>query len=540
MAMSRAASIFGAIAFATLLLLPSGGEAQSMGIVPGRDLPEWLETWSPLFPQGDLPRRLPSASVAMPLLLLPPPKVGLFWNGGNPAALPWEADDQRSDIVASRSVQSGSYRRPLDPASSALTQFNGTGWQTVPAGAVMGRAIFDRNVRNPSSVADVNEPYASTPFVVTDTSSAALRQTRARLEGAGGWRLGDWGLGLALGYDTRNTATISSPLVRRNRAVTAAGTVGIARTFSSDRVRIGVRGEWRGGEESLSLLEFAQQGFLYLLEGYREVPGRDFLGLYQRRMTEEMRSAGASVGGRAGAVKWVAYGDGARFRERLTSEERDDPASDLWATTGRSGGAAVQLPLFRGRTTLTVTGRLATLTGHAEQVLPSRAGYLAHERVGGLRAELRLAPTASGWTGVMSGSLLAEHRERNDSIAKASAVVDGTTPAVAVEVGRIFGDQLMIAGGYAIAGYSGSGTIPSASSSGALYKRVFAPELDIATSGARSQALSLAARWHPRTAAAFWLAGRYERLNADARAAPLVPSGSREATSVWLGVTLTP
>jgi hypothetical protein len=538
MAMSRLT--FVALFFFGLAASNESASSQSLGIVPGRDLPDWLETWSPLYRQGDFPRHLPSASVATPSLLLPVAKVGLFWDTRNPAALPWEVDDQRSDIAVAHASQEGPYRRPLDPAASSVTQFYGMGWQRVPTqGAVVGRATFDRNVQDPGSVSDVNEPYGSTPFVMTDTSTSALRQTRARLEGAGGWGVGQWGFGVALGYDTRNTATVASPFARRNRAVSSAGTVGIVRGFKDGKLKVGVRGTWSGGKETVNLFEFAQEGFLYLLEGYREVPGQDFIVTFQRQMTEETRSVGASVGGKTGTVKWVVFGDAAHFRQRLTSLQQDNPATDLWATTGGSGGLAFQFPLLRKRATLTFNGRVASLTGHAEQVLPPRTGFDAHERVLDLHTEFRLAPT-NDWTAAVNGSLLAEHRERNDSIAKASTIVDGITPAIAVEIGRVIVQRLMIIGGYAIAGYTASGTIPSASSRGALYKRVFAPELEMATSDSRSQAASFAVRWQPHNANAVWIAGRYERLDSQAQTATFAPIGGRNAKSIWLGVTLAP
>jgi hypothetical protein len=538
MAINRATVV--GLLFFVLMGSSERASSQSIGIVRGRDFPDWLETWSPLYPQGDLPRHLPSASTATLSLLLPVAKVGLFWNGGNPGALPWELDDRRSDIAATRASQDGALRRPLDPPGSALTQFYGMGWQRVPTlGAVVGRATFDRNVQDPGSVSEVNEPYGSTPFVLTDTSTSALRQTRARVEGAGGWAVGQWGFGLALGYDTRSTTTVASSFARRNRAVIPAGTLGVVRAFKEGRVQVGVRGTWRGGEETVNLFEFAQEGFLYLLEGYREVAGRDVARSFQQRITYEMRSGGMGVGGRAGTVNWVAFADGSHFRQRLTVQQQDDPATDLWATTGGSGGAAAQLPLFRKRAILTFNGRFATLTGHAEQVSPPTSGFDAHERVFDMRAEMRLLPS-SGWTGVVSGSFLVEHRERNDSIAKANTIVDGLTPAIALEVGRILGQRFLISGGYAIAAYTASGTIPSAASRGALYKRVFAPELALATSGARSQALTIAARWQPQSTAGLWVAGRYERLNSDGRDASLATGATREAKSVWLGVTLGP
>src|ERR1019366_6815630 len=206
-------------AFAAVLLAVafrhSTASGQSLGVSPGQDVPSWLQTWSPLTIQGDLPRTLPSASVAMPSLLMPAPKVGLFWSAANPAAIPWDVNDSLVDMTAAHSAQSGTYRRPLDPQGAQLSQLSGTGWQPVGTrGALVGRVIFDRNTNNGGTRSDVNDPYGSTPFVLTDTSTSAVRQSRARLEGAGGWRLGNWGIGTALGYDTQNSATVGAPFAR--------------------------------------------------------------------------------------------------------------------------------------------------------------------------------------------------------------------------------------------------------------------------------------------------------------------------------------
>ncbi len=514
---------------------------QSVGVTPGRDLPRWLDSWSPLSVEGDLPRRLPSASVAMPLLLLPFPKIGLFWSGGNPGAMRWEVDDQRNDISAVRAGQDGDYRRPLDPAAATVTRASGMGWQPLGArGAVIGRALFDRTIRDPSSASDMNESYSSSPFVVTDTSASALRTSRSRLEGAGGWRLGDWGLGVALGYDARTTATVASPFLRRNRAVSPAATVGMVRSFRQGSFKAGVRGSWRGGEETINLIEVAQEGIVFQLEGYREVPRQDIVGGYFRRVSRDTRSAGLSLGGTIGAASWVAYGDGMRLRDELTGQQQDDPVTELWATSGVNAGAALQWPFARRNASFTVQGRIATLDGHAEQVFPARRGLSTSERVVYGSAQFRLLPVSRRWTAVIDASILGEHRERNDSVAGASTTIDGITPGIAVEVGGSVTRALMVSGGYAIARYGGSGTIPAANSRGPLYRRVFAPELDMATAVSRSQAVSVAAQWQAGPATAVWLAGRLERLEPGSVDQSFAPGGDRMARSVVFGVTLAP
>ncbi|MDO8501901.1 MAG: hypothetical protein Q7S20_08650 [Gemmatimonadaceae bacterium] len=523
----------------TAALPVSVADAQSLSVASGRDLPQWLETWSPLTPQGDLPRKLPSASVALPSLLMPAPKVGLFWSAANPAALPWDVSDKRGDIAAARSTQDGTYRRPLDPAATRLTQISGMGWQPVEKrGALIGRTIFNRNIKNPGTRSDVNDPYGSSPFVVTDSSTSAVRQSRARLEGAGGWRLGNWGLGLSLGYDTRNTATISSPFARRNRTVQSGVGVGVVRSFNDDRLQAGLVGNWNGGKESISLFEYAQQGVLYALEGYREILPRETDLFYSRRMLDESRSGQVSLGGRSGAFRWVAYGGGGHFRQRLTSQNQDNPATDLWATTSGSGGIALQLPVIHGRALVTADAVLTSLTGHAEQVLPPRKGFDAEERSARAHGEIRIPPGASRWTGAFGLGVETEHRVRTDAIAKVSTTVDGVTPSALIELGRLLSPRMLVIGGYAIAGYSVNGSVPSPLSRGDIYKRFFAPELAIETSGSMSQAFSGAIRWQSSSAAAFWIAGRYEQLTPRGNGSGFRPTGDRSAGTAWAGVTL--
>jgi hypothetical protein len=512
--------------------------AQSLGLVAGRDYPEWLEAWSPLSPQGDLPRHLPSASPATPLLLLPEPRVGLFWSAGNPAGLAWDVTDSRGDAAAIYASQDGALKRPLDPASSSLTQFTGMGWQPLPArGAGIGRVTFSQDIRDPSSMSDVNEPYPSSPFVITDTTSSALRRTRARLEAAGGWRVGGWGFGVAAGHEALNTTTVAAPLARRNRSVNSAATIGISRSFAGGQAQIGAHAELGGGQETVALMEFAEEGAVAQLEGYREVPVFGFQVVYGRRVTTEKRTVGLNAAGNLARGKWVLFADGTHYRERPTSQQQDNPATDLWATTGGSGGAAIQFPLGGERALLTATGKFTKLSGDAEQVLPSLGGFHADERSIDATAELRMRPTRD-WTGVLSVSLLAEHRERNDSIAKATTSVDGMTPRVQVEVGRFISQRFLISGGYAIANYTANATIPSLSTRGPVYRQLIAPEVDIETTGSRAQSFSVVARYDAGHGPAVWIAGRGERLSSNAPAGTLVPFGDRTGKTIWLGVTL--
>lgn len=237
--------------------------------------------------------------------------------------------------------------------------------------------------------------------------------------------------------------------------------------------------------------------------------------------------------------KWVLFANGTHYRERPTSQQQDNAATDLWATTGGSGGAAIQFPLSGERALFTAMGKFTKLSGDAEQVLPPRSGFHANERSVDATAELRVRPTR-GWTGVLSVSLLAEHRERNDSIAKAETRIDGLTPGVQIEVGRFVSERFLISGGYAIAVYTASETIPSLSTRGPVYRQLIASELDFETTGSRAQSFSVVARYGAGHGAAVWIAGRGERLSSNAPVGTLVPSGDRTAKTIWLGVTFAP
>jgi hypothetical protein len=520
---------------------PSGAAAQSLGAVPGRDLPEWLTRWSPLNDVGSLPRQLPSPSPVMLRLLYPAEKIGPFWSGGNPGALAFDVEDSRNELSVARAGASGEYRRPLDPAASSVTRFSGMGWQPLGSrGAVAGGALFDHTIRDPSSMSDLNEPYSSSPLVATDTSVSALRTSRARLEGAGGWRLGGWGVGVALGYDTRTTATVAAPFVRRNRAVLPAATIGLVRNFRDGRFQAGLRAGWQGGEETLILATVGQTGQVFQLEGYRDVPGLHIgASPYFRRTSRETIVAGATMGGTVARGHWAAYADGTRLDERQTNQLSDNPPDDKWATTAAIFGGAMQFPFAQERAVLTVEARNSTVNGDAT-LIPNITGLTAAERETNASAELRLKTLSNTATALVRASILSEHRLRNDSVADVGTIIDGTTPAIALELGRKLSSRVMLVGGYAVARYAGTGTIPSAASRGPLFRKVFAPELDIATSVLIAQAVSSALRWNVGPETAIWVAGRFERLDSQSADRPFAPRGERVGGSISLGVVMSP
>ncbi|MHB1225765.1 MAG: DUF6850 family outer membrane beta-barrel protein, partial [Gemmatimonadaceae bacterium] len=456
----------GTIGVLVVLLAATPASARTQSVGGGGGLPDWVTAWSPATVAGSLPRRLPRAAPAVPTLLYPVEQVGLFWSGGNPGALAWEAVSGRNEISLSHASEDGDYRRPLDPASTAVTSATGLGWQPLGArGAGIGRVSIDRTTNDPGSRSDVMRPYGSSPLVMVDSSTSALRTTGARLEGAGGWRLGEWGVGLALGYDTRRTSTVQAGLVRHNRGVIPGARVGVARRFGGSGIHAGVHAGWQGGEESTDVIAVGAAGRVALLEGYREV---DWIFIGQPRYRRTSRSAvtgGAGIGGTLGGGRWVAYADGVTLTERLAVDRSDEPVEDRWATTGATVGAALQLPVLSRRATLTVQARRRTLVGDAT-LYGDRTGLATDETETSGSAELRYLAPSGAWGASVRASVLSEQRERADSVANMTSNTDGLTPTFHVELTRRLTERLTIIGGYGLAQYDGGGTIPSAEAAG--------------------------------------------------------------------------
>jgi hypothetical protein len=533
----RALSIVGQLALGT----GSEAAAQEFGRAPARELPQWLFAWSPLNDIGTLPRHLPAATQGGGSSLLhPPERVGAFWSGANPAALPWEVHDASSDLYAARAGQSGEYRRPLDHGSARVTRLGGFGWQPLGArGAVVGGVLFDRTVKDPGPISNISDPYSSTPLVLVDTTTPALRVNRARLEGAGGWQFGDWGVGAALGYDTRRTVTVAAPLVRLQRGVLPASSVGVVRDLADGRLQLGVRAGWQGGEETVSLAPVGATGEMWQLIGYAEVP-RIFVGpAVVRRISRRARSIGVGAAGSTASARWHVFAESERRHERESGAQSQDPPQDKWDTDGWTFGAAMQLPFLAERAMLTLSGRMRNVRGAAE-LHPARTGFASDETEASGRAEVRFGTASGAWSSVVRASVLRERRERKDSTADLRSETTGVTPGVAVEVGRRVVQPLTVIAGYALARYAGTGTIPLASAQGPIFQRVFAPELDIATSDILAHAFTGGLRWQTNGGNQLWLSATAEQLRPQSTDRFLAPSGRRNTHTVSMGVTLTP
>lgn len=534
--MSRAHAI--AALFATILGAGSLA-AQTSAFNPESARPSWLEAWSPLAPRADLPRRLPYVGGTPASLLLPAPRVGLFWTAGNPAGLRDELTDTRSDFAVAGGRQSGTFRRPLDPAENSLRQASGMGWTPVDQRlALLGRVVLDQERFDPGARADVVEAYPTSPFVTLDTSTTATRRTRARLEGAASLRLGAWGLGLSLGYETREHQTIEAGLVRRIRQTLPGATIGLTRTVGS--VRLGPYARWRNRAETIFVIERAAEGLVVQLEGLREVNPLEILSFYYRRIEEDIPSTGFSVAGPLGRASWTLYAERSWLRERLTRQEQNDPAEDTWDAGAWSAGGAFQRPVGR-RALLTLDARYAILRGEGDLALDTLGViFRAAERSLAGSAELRLSPDSLGWGLVLGAQVRYERRKRDDLSLPIGSKVTGLTTGVSVEVGRQVSPGVLITATVAYAGYSANSAFPSPFALGPVYRAYVLPEYDMASRTAHPWLGAVGVRWRVGPITSLWMRTIGERVSPTRQQGPTAfgPSGSRSVVGASIGVTL--
>ena len=523
------------------------GTAQSLGMAQGRDLPAWMTDWSPVDSHADLPRLLPSASDAIPLLLLPAPQVGLFWLAGNPGALPAEVGPAYTTFMAAKASQSGDYRRPLDPGGDALTQLSALSWTPIGRrAAAIGRIVVDQEPQDPGTYSDQAQPYTSNPFAVTDTAQSPMRQIRLRMEGAAASRVGAWGLGAALGYETRDNYTRHAAFTRLDRQVTSSGTLGVTRSFGDSGLVLGAHGRWSVGAETVNLSTHPARGYVYQLEGYADVPLQViymYPAFYYRRLESDEVSGGGGASGTLAGARWVVLAEAARYRQGQWSVTgTDNPPEDHWETHVWSVGGAVQRALG-SLWLVTLQAHYTALAGNGDLAADSGAVvFRARERALTASAELRLLPTADGWTGVAVLSLLSDRRQRTDSVAGIGTDIRTLTPGIAVEAGRTVLKRFFVSAAAAYAEYSPTSTIPEPLARGAGYQQMIAPEIEVEATEASVYALSLSLRWQVRDGMAVWATARSESLAPTAFGLQLAsgfrPNGTRTASDVVVGVSL--
>jgi len=540
-ALTRVAAlgVIGVLSYAVPLTSQTLGAPSAPG---GSEKPAWLMSWSPLGMSGDLPRELPGEGVSLPsLLTLPAPRVGSFWTAGNPASLPWDVGDSYAQIRLANRNQTGDYRRPLDGGNDRRLGATAFGWTDLGAnGAVIGRVVADHLNQDNGAHANVVLPHSSNPFVVLDTIGDALSGMVARAEGAGGWRLGNLGIGLGLGYDGREVRTVASPAPRQYRVSAAGATGGLNYALISDLIEIGLFGRWEQLVQTTYVTSRTADTRVYVLTGYFNPLPIDLNGgIYHRHFERKAKGLGASLAGRIGRVKWAAYAQRNDLRERQSVLLEDEPPTDEWDADGWTGGIAATAVLGDSLLLATLLGSYSSVNGQARRWDLDEVNFEAEESEWYVGGELRLLPYR-GWTGAMRLGTSRQSRNRWDFLARTGSNLNSWMPAVSMEVARSLPWGVSVSLGVGYTQHAPWGSVPTPSEMQPAYQNWIAPELSLYLNDASSVVGSITVLWSASTKLAIWARGSLASLsgNGGTPAPPMLPEGSRTRSSIEIGFTL--
>lgn len=478
--------------------------AQTLGLdVSARDLPPWMEMWSPLSPSpGSRMYSLPATGGAIPRLLLPSQRVGLLWTAGHAAALPMDVKDQRTDFAVTAGRREGEFRRPFDAPVSETVRLIALGWRPVSSrSAMVGRVAVTRESRKPSPWSTGTQEYDASPFGVADTSTAPLQRAHVQLDGAAGWRLGTWGVGLGAGYATRDQHSDFAAIARGGRDVSTALAGSVSRRVGG--LNAGIQIRWRADAATLSLVRRTpnSEPKVYELLGIRPVRANPVTPSYFRRSDATSPSFGvgiASAHRQDARFAWATSGEVGRRGERYRHQANPSAPIDRWNSRGASLNAAFQqrgLRVGRNDLLITATSRAEWLRGEAS--LATRPGidmYRASDRVIDGDLEVRLVPGKTGWGAAINFGVTNSRRVQTDSNTTLRSDIATVAPRIAAELGRSVTRRWYATAGIESALIRPSGTVPSFPSPTESNRLLTDPDLAIAASMARAAAVSVSIR----------------------------------------------
>lgn len=535
-----------AFASTALLLVPVLAAAQNRDAAgaPLRPMPgSWLHAWSPLVPIADLPAHGADAAALLPAAWFRDGRaratgVGAFWLSGSPAFLARELPGRWNDVRAEGSRLDGTLRRPLDAGRVGGTVVTGIAWQPVgDRAAAIGRVLLEREaLRGGGTYTSLSLPYSGSPLVPIDTTTPDLARNRAVLEGAMGWRLGAWGVGASVGYDTRAGNAELAGVPRSGRVATSAIALGGGRALGP--VRVAAHARLQGSAETLGLSQGSALPIIYQLEGYSEAEPRDPGGQgYRRRIERRAHAVGLSSAGAALGAAWVVFAERTRLREAQSSALVDDPPTDRWDADGWAWGAALGRAWRDSALRAAVHLRGTSAAGDARRFDLNDVIFRGDDSAIAASAELHVAPTRSAWSGAITAATRRESRLRRDGLARLSTNVTAWVPGGAVDVARTVGERMAVRAGYALATYAPVSAIPGGDSLGVVFQRWIAPAIEYESTPKLSQAVRIVTTW--RTApATLWVGAQYFVLSVTGSPTPTPfrPLGTRAGTRVTVGV----
>ena len=502
-------------------------------------VPPWMIAWSPFTLSADLPRTL-GPGLVIPSVLDPAPRLGLFWTRGNPGGLPFEVPDEWARFRGGTRDVSGDYRRPLDAGNASGFTLSGIGWKPLgERGAVIGRVVSDQRDLGEDPGVSVR-PHGSSPYTAVDTAAVDSRHVNARLEGAGGWRLGRFGVGVGAGFEGHDHRTSRTGKPRLGRAALPAASAGVATTLGPD-VRVGAYGHWSGFAETTQSVAVSETGMIRDIRGLRE-PEVHLVGSgspYFLRIEHDDRAVGVSAAGSARGTAWAAFLETGRFRQESWNDQTEDsPPANVWEAESWVVGASAQRPVAGLLWTLDL--RWKTLTGDATRAEAEEPDFGAVEGALSAALEARAEPEPDGWGGAASAFVEFQTRDRMDMAAELREEVESLTLALAGSLARRFGERTLLSGGLTYASYETRGAIPRAVEEGSGFQAFVAPELLLRASPARAWGILLEGRHQVREGVHLAAFLRRDSLSLEdgGRVLPLRPTGDRTATRLGLTVTL--
>ena len=535
------ASVLGALSMGATGPAPAAGQAAEAAAAAPRAEQPWLARWRPLEVLGDLPRALPGSESPFPALLaLPAPRVGTLWTVGNPAALPFELADRRTDFSISRENRSGGYRRPLDPTEVTNGTLIGSGWRPLSErAAVIGRLVVQRTGLGDGSFSDQLMPYATSPFAVFDTTGEAQTRTLVRLEGASGWRLGNLALGLALGYESQRTFTDQAKVPRTNQTATPGATVGFVWASPSSGFTIGVLGSLQETAQKSTMYTRAAASRAYTPEGFGPLVAFDLgdAGGLGRRFERGAKGLTVSAAGRAGAVKWVVYGRREALTESRFTTVTFRELADDWETRGWTLGGAGSLS--SGSLDLALDARFTTLDGRGSRGDLDLEHFESTDRRLRIEADGRWKPVG-GWEAGARLILTRNTSDRWDRVSRTGSEFSSWSPALGIELARRLSGHVAVSLGSVVSTYGVSSTTPPPGQFGSAWEKWIAPELGLMATGATGWAAQATLLIGSNDSRTVWLRAQYGR---GQPATPAVlqsdtPMGSRDRFELTIGVVL--
>jgi hypothetical protein len=508
----------------------------------------WLGAWSPLRPIVESPRGLLRAPLAPGLLDAPPPPSGAFVLAGAPGSLPRDftrrSDSARFGEVRVRSgSESGTFRRPLDVSHSSVTQAFGQGYAPVGRRLVaIGRFLVDQERNAPGSYTARVQPYVSFPVVTTDTMVPPMQRSRARLEGALGLRLGEFGVGVSAGIESREHLSVNVPLRRSGRAATPAANVGIERVLPWLDLRVGGFFRWSEANESNLLRPNPGSTIAYPLRaldepfGLQVVPGPGGGGGRFVRTERRATAAGGTASAMLLGVDVVIVHEQGNLAEEETATPFNRIRLDLerWRAEGSETRLLAQRRIVRG-VTATVVAAMESLDGRGRRAELDGIAYVGSHTRRAVEVDLRTATTGR-WSAALLGGVVQNERALEDFVAELQLVSDVRTPFIGAEVGRRFG-RAAVAAGVSMASMTPTrARIPAAAERGERYQLLIAPALAYEVAEATAMAGWLTTELPVRKVTLLGSV-RGERASPRSVAAQrLQPGGERTGWSVVLGI----